>query len=514
MTLQTSSVSASFKWLAPLLLLSLCPDNQGRFAFAFDFTYGAPTSCDPLNVSWTGGRAPFYLLITPLFIPSQNISIPVSAFDEQTQNGSFSTQLGLSAGQRFLLTMSDADGFGSGGVSNLLTTGSSISGSDCNTTAATPPFTFATPDAFQQCSDFIFTGYNGSTQPNTIKGLIPLGQIISLTTSPGSDSLTWTVNIQSGTEVVFLMTDSEGRSGGTSDLETVSASNDATCLNASSPHSTASAASQTSAPHETQTVQVKSGMEPGEIAGIVLGALAVMLLAIALAVFLLRRRRRCQQAEEESRPQIVQVGGGLSSNSSRLSRIRGSIVPSSRRRTQHVDLITTHSSQPSSYSTQRPSHFPLHSSQSLPLSNNYEVEPYQLPSDASAMDGHSSARDTYTDVLGHVSHSSPRSQSHQNSRSSNFSSQPDVPNSPTGFLPNPHTHSRHPSLHQSLMSTTQSPKGSVRNSAPRFILHTDAEDPSIQDEEADLVELPPQYTDRRNRPSEQSSDVKELSSPE
>lgn len=312
------------------------------------------------------------------------------------------------------------------------------------------------------------------------------------------------------------MFDSEGRSGGTSDLETVSASGDASCLNATSPHSTASAASQTSAPHETQTVNVKSGAEPGEIAGIVLGALAVLLLAIALAVFLLRRRRRRQQTEDESRPQIVQVGGGLSSNSSRLSRMRGSIVPTSRRRTpQLVDLMTPGSTHASSYSTQRPSNFPLHSSQSLPPGSNYEVEPYQLPSDASALDGHSSARDTFTDMLARVSHSSPRSHSHQNSRSSHYNSQSDVPNSPTGYLPNPYVHSRHPSLHQSVISGNMSPKGSVRYSTPRFILHTDAEDPSVLGEEEDPVELPPEYTDRRLRPPAQpSDDEKEVSSPE
>ncbi len=60
-----------------------------------------------------------------------------------------------------------------------------------------------------------------------------------------------------------------------------------------------------------------------------------------------------------------------------------------------------------------------------------------------------------------------------------------------------------------MISDNLSPKGSVRYSTPRLILHTDAEDPSVLDEEEDPVELPPEYTDRRNRPSEQPLDVKQ-----
>ncbi len=126
-----------------------------------------------------------------------------------------------------------------------------------------------------------------------------------------------------------------------------------------------------------------------------------------------------------------------------------------------------------------------------------------------AMDGHSSSRDASSDVLALVSHSSPRSNSHRISRSSHYPSQYDVPNSPTGHLPNPFTHPRHPSLHRSMISDNLSPKGSVRYSTPSPHLTYGCEDPSVLDEEEDPVELPPEYTDRRNRPSEQPLDVKQ-----
>ena len=177
-----------------------------QIALAFDFTYTAPTQCDSLNISWSGmsshlfdifensssfhlpriplfacsfplqssvtylgGQAPFSVLITPVrpnistsppfptdssfqfFYPAQNISIPEPAFNDANNSGTFSTQLTLPAGQRFLLTMSDATGFGSGGTSNVLSVGSSISGAKCNTTEPSVDFFFQLNDSLQQC---------------------------------------------------------------------------------------------------------------------------------------------------------------------------------------------------------------------------------------------------------------------------------------------------------------------------------------------------------------------------
>lgn len=79
------------------------------------------------------------------------MSIPDSSFNSDLGNGTFSTQLTLAAGKQFLLTMSDSTGFGTGGTSNVLTTGSSISGAACNTTVPAPAFNFQLNDALQQC---------------------------------------------------------------------------------------------------------------------------------------------------------------------------------------------------------------------------------------------------------------------------------------------------------------------------------------------------------------------------
>lgn len=80
-----------------------------------------------------------------------NVSLPDSAFDDSANAGLYSMQLSLEAQQRFLLTMSDATGFATGGTSEVLTVGSSVSGASCDTTGASPEFTFELPSALQQC---------------------------------------------------------------------------------------------------------------------------------------------------------------------------------------------------------------------------------------------------------------------------------------------------------------------------------------------------------------------------
>lgn len=109
------------------------------------------------------------LVVTfPIFqvydVPS-NISIPATAVNNG--NGSFSTQLALPEGQQFVITMSDAQGFGTGGVSGVLTVGAS-QGPKCGTTSPSkcrvviktwlhllilldPSFTYQFNSALQQC---------------------------------------------------------------------------------------------------------------------------------------------------------------------------------------------------------------------------------------------------------------------------------------------------------------------------------------------------------------------------
>ena len=101
--------------------------------------YALPHFYVKIHVS--GGTPPYQLLIIPVrfilltngevstlrcaqvFGVPRNVSIPLDAFKDG--EGSFSTRLPLPQGQKFLLSMSDATGFATGGSSDVLVVGSS-----------------------------------------------------------------------------------------------------------------------------------------------------------------------------------------------------------------------------------------------------------------------------------------------------------------------------------------------------------------------------------------------------
>ena len=119
---------------------------------------------------------------------------------------------------QFLLTMSDARGFGTGGTSNLLTAAPPPTGATCNLTDPGVAFNFELLTSLQQCRGFGFTQYIGAVQPVTIYGLIPSGQSFQLNPPVGPPNFDWTVNVAAKTSLIVFMVDSRGRQGGASDL--------------------------------------------------------------------------------------------------------------------------------------------------------------------------------------------------------------------------------------------------------------------------------------------------------
>jgi hypothetical protein len=119
---------------------------------------------------------------------------------------------------QFLLTMSDANGFGTGGTSGLMTARPSSTGATCNLNDPGVAFSFQLPSSLQQCREFSFTQYNGAVQPVTIYGLIPAGESFRLDPPRGPSDYEWTVNVAARTSLIVFMVDSQGRQGGASDL--------------------------------------------------------------------------------------------------------------------------------------------------------------------------------------------------------------------------------------------------------------------------------------------------------
>ncbi|KAG2042738.1 hypothetical protein BDR03DRAFT_944131 [Suillus americanus] len=278
-------------------------------ARAFSVTVGTPTQCDPLNISWTGGQAPFEILLTPSWETYQNYSVPPSAFSNG--RGSYSiSSLSLSAGTSFLLTMSDATGFGSGGTTNVLFVGNPVANNNCNTTVLSTPYMWQlSPLPLLQCSQFTVVTGSGAILPVTIVQLIPGGQPVVF----NSNSYTFTsvVDVNAGTNLLYFVTDSQGRQGGISGFEQVSGSSNSSCLSANSPSSTAGISatatstsmvtgSPTSSSSNPSPTSSSSSSNVALIAGAAGGGGGGVLIALVILGVCLWRKRRSRSPDVQS----------------------------------------------------------------------------------------------------------------------------------------------------------------------------------------------------------------------
>ena len=261
-------------------------------------------------------------------------------------------------------------------------------------------------------------------------------------------SFTWVTDVAAGTTIIFTMMDAVGRSGGSSDTELVALSNDASCLNTNSPSSTinsipssTAASSPTSSPTQTST---SSGVSTGSIVGAAVGAVLAVTAVVALAVFYLKRHGRSSYGlaptRNSQRPNSVELDPGMDNF-------------------QHPPIY------PFPYQTDSVSHL---------------APPVLLGSPATP----ASYRGTsLTSPSVHASEApfTPQEHSRANSNTDSFVASGDIVSS---FV----SSSGRRKASMAGMSSYQP--------ATRFIVHTDAEDP-VPEVAAEVVELPPQYSERR-----------------
>uniref|UniRef100_A0A0W0F5P0 Uncharacterized protein n=1 Tax=Moniliophthora roreri TaxID=221103 RepID=A0A0W0F5P0_MONRR len=387
-----------------------------------------------------GATPPYYALLTPVFGTPRNISIPDSSVTNG--HGSFSMRLPFEKGQRIVITMSDATGFGSGGSTELLTVGSSQGGS-CNVSDPGVAFDYELNTALQQCRVFTFGNYDKAIQPVTIMGIIPGGDSFVLRPAEGSTSYDWIANVWNGTSIIFVMVDAQFRPGGSSDVKIVGASDDTSCIGSNSPSSTMVPTATGTSPGATSTGSTSPppasngqvSTQIGAIAGTVLGALVFLAVFITMGLFFLQRKKNKKPG------QIGWDGTDFRRHSQRM-----------------------------------------------------QIDSFD----------HSSSTGRALSVAPQYSNSDP------------FASSPDLPTIDSPFTndpfnpvsPSDQTYISDiepftaPSAGPSTMTSAQR-KAAMAGVAPqkpsRFIVHTDAEDVPPEPEEEEVVELPPQYTERRAR---------------
>ncbi|KAI0639504.1 hypothetical protein C8Q77DRAFT_1152481 [Trametes polyzona] len=293
--------------LPPLLLLWPLQTHAANFTFS----YGAASECDDFQISWTGGKAPFQLTLAPPYGTPRTIDIPATSITNG--RGTFNTTLPFPAKSQFLAIMSDSTGFASGGVSRSIAVGASISKRSCNTTDPGVDFFYEVPLALTQCRLYTFTGYDKAVQPITIQAVIPGGSSFVLNPPRGSTSYDWITDVAQGTSLAFIVTDAQGRQGGSSQIYLVGMSDDASCLSKNSPASVTNAPSRTTPPVAKPTRSTSpssassagasatassapdtgssSKTNGGTIAAAIVGCLVAAFIVGTLIWFYLRRQR-------------------------------------------------------------------------------------------------------------------------------------------------------------------------------------------------------------------------------
>lgn len=180
-----------------------------------------------MTITWQGGTPP---IVATLF-PANGV--PYKTALQSSGNGQQSAGIVIPfvQGRKFLVTLSDAGGFATGGTSQLLTVGSSQSGGNCNTADLSNDFFFALNSPLIQCQPYPITGYKGAVQPVNIAVVVPGGpsQVLVPPVS-SSNAYDWTASLKAGTSVMFSMVDAQGRNGGSSDIRVVGSSSDSSCL--------------------------------------------------------------------------------------------------------------------------------------------------------------------------------------------------------------------------------------------------------------------------------------------
>jgi hypothetical protein len=264
-------------------------------------------------------------------------------------------------------------------------------------------------------------------------------------------------DVAAGTNMVFFMVDAQGHQGGSSNITKVESSNDATCLDSSSPtstsaHKSSTHASSTSIPVSTSPSHSNSGISSGGIAGIVIGVLLFLAVGITMALFI---RRRKQDAQGSFKRQMDLTAGSH---------------PGPSITTGYTPSASAHTIQ----STSQYNANPFASTASVPL--------YQSPIDRYQANSRLEV---------HLFPSQPPPASH---------SQLSNPHSPT-FMPVGTSVGVPSSLNvesDRLAYDRRREKAIAAGIQPptRYIVHTDAEDEAPGPDENGVVEVPPRYTMR------------------
>lgn len=310
------------------------------------------------------------------------------------------------------------------------------------------------------------------------QGVIPGGPSFQLTPPTGSNSFDWVANIKAGTSILWMFSDSQGRTGGSSDVKLVGVSDDDTCLSNNSPasllvapsHTTPLSSSPTSGSTTSSSTQSSppasipaSGPNVALIAGVSIAGVFGLIAIVLVLIFLRRRERGGHHAH---RVDLMDPPPGDADGHATAP-----ISP-------YPFGMRTHGSAQAG-SVAYGAHTPSPSSHNL-LSDHGSEARGTFTNPYSAYNGMSS-----------VTESTPRQSYHDEPTpyaSRSYAAGPPAP-SPSSYPPA-----------SPLVSSTNRSKTALAAQLykpARIILHTDLEEAVPPDEGEEIIELPPQYSESR-----------------
>ncbi|KZO99104.1 hypothetical protein CALVIDRAFT_403072 [Calocera viscosa TUFC12733] len=278
-----------------------------------------PTQCASLTLSWSGGVAPHTFTFLSLAGIGTNFSDWASGGRVDIipdQEGAVVNDFGLpfAAGAPMVVVGSDAEGWSSGGTSDVYTvqpseTGDSSCLTDYNSDAYLELVPFWGPDPPQECAMMTSVFYQVSL-PVEIQVIIPGGEsfvvvspeVNSTNNTDGFDpptmySLYWQMAVPEQTDIAYLVSDADGQLF-VSGLSTVGAGN-SSCLDDGM--FTVTAAPAAGAVATSVADKSSGGVNVGAIVGGVVGGVGGLVLLVGLGAFLLHRYNRQKRQEKLKR---------------------------------------------------------------------------------------------------------------------------------------------------------------------------------------------------------------------
>jgi len=297
--------------LTLLALALLAGSPPAAHAWSFD-VLSPPTQCTTFNLNYSGGVEPYSFSFFHLagwngdFTTWGTGDTIVEALDADPAQ----VLLPFRAGSPLVIVGSDANGFGTGGTSEIYTIADN-NGGDTSCIVDTNNDTYlelvpAWSEPVQQCGTMTAIFY-GVVLPVTIDTIIPSGQSFETDTGtlqyppiPNGTAPhgwgvihTWSVpNITEGSTVAFMVSDATGPIF-TSGVLYVEAGNSSCLTNSTSTTTTPStaSASASSVPADSSSSS-SSSSHVGAIAGGVVGGVGGLLVVIALVMFIMNRYNR------------------------------------------------------------------------------------------------------------------------------------------------------------------------------------------------------------------------------